>query len=272
MSSPHAAEARYQEALAYLKRVAPNVASEVQKKHKATDGGDISLGFGHGKWAGLSDVEREALRALLLCHVTLNPWPAIRKELGGIKQFFTKDKTHIDAAIRSFAALPVAGALRLQQAAMENYTQGSPGNTTWRGDANADLGTCWNFVASCAFQAGLLSLPKCLSTFFVVGSNGQTGCTRVLMNNTQVATTELNNVPPGWVVGFYRCPSVGVGGSITHVAISTGSGRCKGVRQPTNPQGVVEDKITAIVGAMKPGAKTEVIRVRICDPRGMEKR
>jgi hypothetical protein len=44
------------------------------------------------------------------------------------------------------------------------------------------------------------------------------------------------------------------------------------VRQPTNPQGVVEDKITAIVGAMKPSAKTEVIRVRICDPRGMEKR
>lgn len=270
-------ETRYQDAIRYLDKVAHSVAEKVRAKHKPADGSAISLGFGHGSMAGLSEDERTALRALLLCHVALNPTPNIRNELPKIRQFFTNQKMHIQEAIESFAVKPGARALNLLDAATVNYAEGSPSSTSWRGDQRADVGTCWNFVASCAFQAGLISLQKCIGDFFIPGAHGPERAARVLMNDTPVNTHDLNNIPPGFVVAFYRGPAGSSIGQLTHVTISTGRGSCKGVRQPTNPVGIIEDRIDAIVAAMGSRSKlgrpaTEAIHVRFCDPTGMEDR
>jgi len=263
-------ETRGQNALKYLEKLSPSLAKSVRAKYKPSDGAAISLGFGHGAFAGLSEEQRDGLRALLLCHMVLNPSPDIQKQLPEIRQFFTTQKTAIRKAIESFVVKPVAGPLHLSIAAAGTYTQGMS-ETSWRGDKKVDLGTCWNFVASCAFQAGIISLQKCLGEFFVTGSGGPAKAARVLMNNTLANKVDFHDIAPGFVVGFYRCPAQGAGGQLTHVTIATGNSSCKGVRQPSAPMGVQEVKIDAIVKAMKP-SKTEAVRVRVCNPQGMENR
>jgi hypothetical protein len=274
---------RYENALKYVDQVDPDVARKVRAKHKDTDGSAISLGVGHGVLAGLSETERTALRGLLLCHVVLNPASGTDRELAKVRQFFSNHKTHIDDAIRSFAPKPNAGAQSLLDAAKLKYVEGQPSSTSWRGDGKADLGTCWNFVASCALHAGLLSLPKCLGEFYVHGGAPEVRPTRVLMNGTPENAHDYNNIQPGYVVGFYRGSAKNSRGSLVHVAISMGGGVCRSVRQPGSPTTVADQRVEAIVTAWrqvpkidrpgKPAAPvTEAVHVRYCNPAGMEVR
>ncbi|WP_319574530.1 hypothetical protein [uncultured Desulfobacter sp.] len=262
---------RYQDALEYLGKIHNTLRLKVQQRSNPKYGADISLGLGHGKWKFLSQKQRSGLRALLLCHLTLNPHPFVRNELNTIRNNVSRfnSRRSIDEAIASFCSRQNAGAAALYGTSQYHYVNQSPGLLTIRGDNKAALGTCWDFVASCAFHAGLMSLQKTIKNFFSVGTGDNRNPTRILMNNTTVNLNNnaLHNIARGYIVGFYRGP---MGHSqLTHIAISTGGGNCISVRQPTNPIGVVDASIAAIRTAMVM-SPTEPVTVRMWDPMNME--
>jgi len=268
-------QTRYSNALAYLQNhVDATLASLVRSRSNATaDGKLISLGMTHGKMAGLSPDERNAVRALLLCHLALDPSPGIRSEtqIHRIRDHFTTQKARLPEAIRSFIVVHAAGANTVSTVAQARFAAETPNSLTWRGNSKVDQSTCWNFVASCMFQAGIISLQKCLRDFYS-GQDNRTIATRVLMHNTTATTTNYNGIVAGHTVGFYRKVGPSIVG-MTHIAIATGNGECIGVRQPGTTGGVATVNIANSLNSFPISDRTkESVLICTCDPAGMENR
>lgn len=269
------AATRLSTAIQNLRGISRELADQVQGIANAHPpfGDQISLGFGHGVLAGLSAQDQEDLRSLLLCHLALNPEPAIVAHLADIRASFTANRLHLRDAIRSFTSDESWGPHVIAATAESQLAGGALTRLSWRGDGTANLDTCWLYVTSCAFQAGFLSLQKALEIFVLPQAQilgGSLWADRVLMNRVLGDVAYVDGVPRGHVVGFYRGPAGGAA-TLTHVAISTGAGACRGVRQPQQPIGASTQSIADVAQTM-PHGPAEVIHIRSCDPARMERR
>ena len=230
---------RYDGALAHIRNIDNTLANDIDGRlgaHKATVGGDISLG-GEKYWKHGTAAQHYAVRALLLCHIAYFRPPhagfdyATATALTDIKRnCLHSPQSAIDGEIEYF--VPMAGASLNDLAAAAEHVKDVTGMvnnfTRTRDDTNVSLNpVCYHGVVSWLFAAGFISkrwLAKEGNTLTAYTANNYLG------DGSVVPQSAWGAIPRGYLWNIHRVgdPStchwgVSLGGDVSVACNNTDS-------------------------------------------------
>ena len=219
---------RFDEALAYLKTIDIQLATEV-KQHiggRVLEAGrELSL-EGHGYWRSGNDLQHTAVRALVLCQKAFLTPPYFKGFYIGFEHpktktfFHGKSEAIVKEAIKCYLPLRSASLPGMVAAAkMVNETSGNLDFYTLTRQSK-NLGAnpiCFAAVRMWLFIAGFVSMRWLASAGFDLNANK---ANQMLGDGTPVTLDHINQIPAGHIFNFHAARDK----ATCHWGLSLGNG------------------------------------------------